>query len=119
MDGFVYTIMPEGLFYWEEYQILLCTTCPAGIRPGKASSHLRDVHQWKGERLKDALSSILTLQLRNPDMINLPLNGSTAVSELGPPLNGYSCLSCSYLTSSWKKLTVHLKRARHGREGES
>jgi len=114
------TVPPEGLFYCEEYQILLCLTCRTGIRPGNASeSHLRNVHQWKGEELKVALSYISTLQLRDPHTVDLPPNESTAIPELGTPVVGYGCESCDYLTSSWKRLTEHLRREGHGREGRS
>jgi hypothetical protein len=114
------TATPEGLFYYEEYRILLCLTCHAGIRPGGASeTHLRNVHQWKGKKLEAALSYISTLQLQDPHAVDLPPNGSTAISELGPPLTGYSCRSCDYLTSSWDKLVKHLRLQRHSREGES
>jgi superfamily II DNA helicase RecQ len=122
MDSSINTITatPEGLFYYEEYQILLCLTCHAGIRPGDASgTHLRNVHQWKGEKLKAARSYISTLQLQDPHTVDLPPNGSTAIPELGTPVTGYSCRSCDYLTSSRKKLTEHLRQQRHSREGEN
>jgi hypothetical protein len=122
MDSSIHatTATPDGLLYYEEHQILLCLTCHAGIRPGGASeTHLRNVHQWKGKKLEAALSYISTLQLQDPGTVDLPPNGSTAIPELGPPLTGYSCRSCDYLTSSWDKLVEHLRRQRHSREGES
>jgi hypothetical protein len=43
---------------------------------GKASErHLRNVHQWKGKELKDALSYISRLQLQDPHTVDLPPNG--------------------------------------------
>lgn len=108
---------PEGLFYLAEEQILLCTTCQIGIRPGRlAKKHLRDFHQWKGEQLQTALSYISTRQLRDPQTVDLPANGRTVIPALGRPWHGYRCQSCAYLSRSQKMIRVHIGQARHRRE---
>jgi hypothetical protein len=57
-------IVPEGLWYLPDHQVLVCLPCRIGIRPGASSKrHLQNEHQMKGQPLKDALQYISTLQL--------------------------------------------------------
>jgi hypothetical protein len=110
---------PEGLFYLAEEQILVCTTCQTGIRPGRMGArHLRDIHQWKGERLQTAVSYISTRQLRDPHTVDLPANGRAVIPALGRPWPGYRCRSCPYLSRSQKLVRVHIGQAGHRREDE-
>jgi len=119
MDDSANTVIaiPEKLSYLAQCQILACLTCKTGIRPGKAAeTHLRNVHQWKGKPLKEALSYISTLQLQDPHTARLPPNGSAAIPELGKPAGGYSCVSCGFLTPSRDHISLHLRKTRHWRE---
>ena len=112
--------VPEDLSYIEEYQILVCLTCKTVICPGDSSErHFRDVHQLKGQPLRDALQYISTLLLQDPQTVDLPPNGSSVVPELGPPIRGFQCLSCDFLSRSRKKVTVHVRSAKHWKSPES
>ena len=66
-------------------------------------------------RLKQAVSYLSTLQIRDPHTIELPSNGSAIIPEL-PVLRGFSCLGCEYLTISRKKITLHARETAHGHE---
>ena len=109
---------PEGLWHLDQYRLLLCSTCKTAIRPARGGEmHLRTVHRWTGERLKQAVAYMMTLSLQNPHTVDIPSNSSAVISQLAL-LAGYQCPGCGYLTVNRENMLKHGKTTGHFRHGQ-
>lgn len=102
--------IPE-LLYLTSHQILVCSPCRSAVKPGAGvESHLRKVHRWTKDRLKEAVTWSSTLSLQDLHQVPL-LSNSTAPLPGLTLLDGYRCQGCDFLTSNQKELQKHRRRA--------
>ncbi|EGU82051.1 hypothetical protein FOPG_18474 [Fusarium oxysporum f. sp. conglutinans race 2 54008] len=98
----------------QDYQILICRLCQAGVQPGAGiESHFRFVHQLKGQVLKDIKNYFSTLELADPKLIAVPEDNSPVIEQLAIS-DGYSCCACRYLTIARDNGVRHWREAGHG-----
>jgi hypothetical protein len=111
----------ESIIYInEEYQILICKLCRTAVRPGtKIERHCRDMHQIKGDQLRDIIFRFASASFEDPNKTVLPTDGSSPVAGI-PIIHGFSCTQCRCLSQSRNNITHHWRTAGHvGEAGQA
>ena len=104
---------PSFLQYDGDYNVLIYLKCRRRVPTGdKVSVHLRNVHQQKGAALKAMVQYGQSLPPASPE-VQLPPHGSRRRPGLGPPVDGFSCGGCGYLTINRNNIIHHCSRTRH------
>ena len=105
--------------YVPEYQVLLCTHCKAAVKPGQGiENHFRSQHRLKGSLLRQIVDHCSALDIRDPDSISCPIDGSRPIVGLRR-FDGFSCSRCRFMARARDSMTRHFRLAGHEvREGE-
>jgi hypothetical protein len=89
--------------YLPDFNLILCLECKAcTISP---ISHFNTIHSFKKQDINNKIKDLP--YLIDINKVNIPKNKPIFYKSL-PILDGFSCLKCSYLTTSYKSLRKHL-----------
>lgn len=92
-----------------KYNFLYCLVCGTSITNKQVNLHLKNHSNILNKRdLNSIKNTIKELNIEKLD-IKKPLDNIEYFKEL-PIITGYNCTFCSYRTSSYKKIRVHLNK---------
>jgi superfamily II DNA or RNA helicase len=101
----------------DEYDMLVCRLCNSAVRPSDGIERHFRAHKVKGQVLADIKNYFASMELNDPLVAELPVDGSKPIDVLRV-LHGYSCTQCRFLTTARDNIRRHQRTAEHGSDSQ-
>jgi superfamily II DNA helicase RecQ len=96
------------LCFLEDFGVLVCKQHCTGVI--NLDKHLREQHATPAKLRKEIVERFRHLSRTDPHTVELPEQPAWPIKELGSPLNGFKCTTCSFITLNTDSMRKHWKK---------
>ena len=97
------------LCFLEDFGVLVCKEhCTRLIN---LDTHLREQHATPAKLRKEIVERFRHLSRTDPHTVTLPEQPAWPIEELGSPLDGFTCTTCSFITPNTDSMRKHWKKS--------
>jgi hypothetical protein len=94
--------------FLEQYSVLVCMQHYTGVV--NLDKHLREQHNTPVTQRRAVVEYFSQYSRAHPSTIELPAQPIQVIQELGTPLDGLQCNTCSYITTNTDEMRKHCKK---------
>lgn len=96
------------LCFLEDFGVLVCKQHCTGVI--NLDKHLREQHAAPAKLREEIVEQFRHLSRTDPHTVELPEQPAWPIKELGSPLNGFKCTTCSFITLNTDSIRKHCKK---------